>query len=203
MEAEDGPFKKQGSVPFKWEIRPGEPRSKNDPFCPELDRKKPPVTNRSRSDLHTPKMLRPPPAGRLYYQPAPAAEPRTRSFKSAPCPARQERCGSSTARARPVAAVSSDGCLPFPSLLRCATGGKERSTAKPRRPEYFSDVETPSRRSVSSFKSLSHFTESPVSSYFSSSGSSPPRPVSRAEFPGFPPLMVSGGRSSSDQYGVQ
>ncbi|CAH9094446.1 unnamed protein product [Cuscuta epithymum] len=146
MEASD---RKEASIPFKWEIQPGVPRMKGLHGADDDDR-----SNRRRPDLHAPKMLRPPPGGRLFYRPI--SEPR-RSFRSRP------------------AVVDSGACCPS-SLLTSWKGA-------PPPAEYCSDAETTSRRSGSTWKSLSHFSDSPQ--YFSSTHTSPPRPVNDAEWPTF------------------
>ncbi|XP_059281802.1 uncharacterized protein LOC132035524 [Lycium ferocissimum] len=167
MEIEaDESFKKAGAVPFKWEIRPGVPRlqySQPSPLSDEIP--------------ETPRKLRPPPAASFSFQP-PNPEPRTRSFRSAPR-ARSERHYLLT---RPsMGVVASDGCFPSPLLKKKKkkTGPEPESEA-----DYMSDLETVSRWSVSTRKSVSPFRDS-LSSSFSSHESSPRRPVSDADWLGF------------------
>lgn len=72
--------------------------------------------------------------------------------------------------------VASDGCFPR------ATEKKKKK--KQTGPDYLSDLETVSRWSVSSRKSISPFHDS-LSSSFSSRESSPRRPVSDADWVGW------------------
>nr|GMD52179.1 F-box only protein 11-like [Ipomoea batatas] len=169
----DGSFKKAGTVPFKWEIRPGVPKCHGSDLLQlkyreeeEQDEGQPP-SNHSRPDLHTPRMLRPPPAGRLYYQPTPA-EPRLGSFRSA-LRTRSERYRFDLSGiSQPVG-----GCFPSPLLKRRTA----KALPEPE-PDYCSDLETLPRWSASSRKSVSPFSpQSPFLSSFSSNESSSPRPV--------------------------
>lgn len=179
----DDSFKKPGSVPFKWEIRPGVPKLQN-PQTPSLDHHhfefgsvKQHQRKQKQSPVNpfpeTPRKLKPPPAG-FYFQPP--MEPRTRSFRSSSRTS-SHRFGLS-GLARPDV-VSSVGC--FPSPLGKLKNVNKR-TGYPRsipEPEYFSDLEISSRWSFSSRKSVS-----PLSSSFASYQSSP-RPVSDADWAGF------------------
>ncbi|XP_019154707.1 PREDICTED: uncharacterized protein LOC109151240 [Ipomoea nil] len=175
----DGSFKKPGTVPFKWEVRPGVPKSNGSDLLqlPYREEEEQAPSNHSRPDLHlhTPRMLRPPPAGRLYYQPTPAVEPRSRSFRSAPRTRSERYRFDLSGITQPVAR-----CFPSP-LLKRATA---KALPEPE-PDYCSDLETLPRWSASSRKSVSPFSQSPVSSSFSSNESSSPRPVNDAEWAGF------------------
>jgi hypothetical protein len=79
----------------------------------------------------------------------------------------------------------SAGCFPSPLLRRKQSKRRTAfSIAKPgSEPDYTSDLDTLSRWSISSRKSLSSFRDSPASSF--SSYHSSPRPVSDAEWAGF------------------
>ncbi|KAM3305853.1 hypothetical protein P3S67_012722 [Capsicum chacoense] len=192
MEIEaDESFKKAGAIPFKWEIRPGVPKLQHShqPISPSLDHHRPlskvdepqEVTekNQSRPIPETQRKLRPPPAASFNFQ-SPNVEPRTRSFRSVPR-ARSDRYVQKLLT-RPVIGVASEGCFPSP-LLRGATEKKKKSkksTGPEPEPDYMSDLETVSRWSVSTRKSVSPFHDS-----FSSHESSPRRPVNDADWPGF------------------
>nr|GMC56988.1 F-box only protein 11-like [Ipomoea batatas]GMD52097.1 F-box only protein 11-like [Ipomoea batatas]GME19748.1 F-box only protein 11-like [Ipomoea batatas] len=178
----DGSFKKAGTVPFKWEIRPGVPKSNSSDLLQlKYREEEEPPSNHSRPDLHTPRMLRPPPAGRLYYQPSPA-EPRSGSFRSAPRTRSERYRFDLSGITQPVVG----GCFPSP-LLKRVTATRRTGKALPEpEPDYCSDLETLPRWSASSRKSVSPFSpQSPFSSSFSSNESSSPRPVSDAEWAGF------------------
>ncbi|XWS15156.1 hypothetical protein CRYUN_Cryun35bG0070100 [Craigia yunnanensis] len=193
--AVDDSFKKPGAVPFKWEIRPGVPKvqqqqKQQEQSLPQKQKqqkqKQPPpplpppaspfINLRS---LPTPpgppqQKLKPPPTGSYLLL---TPEPRSHSFMSTPR-ARSERWQfDQPARVRPE--CGSPGCFPSPLLRR---KGSKRRTQKPE-PDYVSDLETLSRWSVSSRRSLSPFYGSPASSF--SSFRSSPRPVSNAEWAGF------------------
>lgn len=186
----DESFKKPGRIPFKWEIRPGVPKShgsellqlqyrnqRDNPFYNEEEEQ-----DERRPDSHTPRMLRPPPAGRLYYQPTP--EHRSPSFRSAPR-TRSERFRFNLSGITQQVGVASGGCFPSPLLKRATATRRTRKALPGPEPDYCSDLDTLPRWSASSRKSLSPFTHSPVSSSFSSNESSSPRPVSDAEWAGF------------------
>ncbi|XP_015165802.1 uncharacterized protein [Solanum tuberosum] len=112
--------------------------------------------NRSRPNPETPRRLKPPPAADFNFQ-QPIEEPRTRSFRSAPR-ARSDRHVLNLLT-RPAVGVASDWCL--------------------------SDLETVSRWSVSSRKSISPFHDSLFSSFSSRESSPPQRPVSDVDWVGF------------------
>ncbi|GFP89837.1 hypothetical protein PHJA_001127500 [Phtheirospermum japonicum] len=166
----DDSFKKPGSVPFKWEIRPGVPKTQN-PQTPSGD----PHFGYGSRQQHQRKQLKPPPAG-SYFRP-PHFEPRPDSFRS-PQHTRSRRFGLSGLAQPDI--VSPTGCFPSP-LVKTKNAGK-RSGGPRSRPEYdyYSDPDIPSPWSVSSRKS----TASPSSFSFASSQSSP-RPVSDAVWAGF------------------
>ncbi|EOY16375.1 Uncharacterized protein TCM_035176 [Theobroma cacao] len=194
--AVDDSFKKPGAVPFKWEIRPGVPKvqqqQKQQEQSPQKQKQKhqkqkqsppplPPPASPfiNQRSLPTPpgtprQKLKPPPAGSYFVL---TPEPRSHSFRSAPR-ARSERWRlEQPARVRPECV--SPGCFPSPLLMH---KGSKRKTQKPE-PNYISDLETPSRWSLSSRRSRSPFYGSPASSF--SSFRSSPRPVADAQWAGF------------------
>ncbi|KAJ8541624.1 hypothetical protein K7X08_002440 [Anisodus acutangulus] len=188
MEIEaDESFKKAGAIPFKWEIRPGVPKLQHSQQQ-AIDHHRP-LTKQAEKDHirpipETPRKLRPPPAAGFSFQ-QPNAEPRTRSFRSAPrILTQRHRFDVQNLLTRPMGVVASDGCFPSPLLRRA----KEKNTKKNHKPgpehDYMSNLETVSRWSVSSRKSVSPFRDS-LSSSFSSHESSPRRPVNDADWVGF------------------
>ncbi|KAK6257565.1 hypothetical protein QUC31_001024 [Theobroma cacao] len=194
--AVDDSFKKPGAVPFKWEIRPGVPKvqqqQKQQEQSPQKQKQKhqkqkqsppplPPPASPfiNQRSLPTPpgtprQKLKPPPAGSYFVL---TPEPRSHSFRSAPR-ARSE-CWRLEHPARVRPECVSPGCFPSPLLMH---KGSKRKTQKPE-PNYISDLETPSRWSLSSRRSRSPFYGSPASSF--SSFRSSPRPVADAEWAGF------------------
>ncbi|XVF36966.1 hypothetical protein REPUB_Repub19eG0104300 [Reevesia pubescens] len=201
--AVDDSFKKPGAVPFKWEIRPGVPKVQQQQKQQSLQQqqqqqkqkqkqkqqkpKQPPpplpppaspfINQRS---LPTPpvaspqqKLKPPPPGSYLLLTP----EPRAHSFRSTPRARSKRWRFDEPARLRPECV--SPGCFPSPLLRR---KGNKRRTQKPES-DYVSDIETVSRWSVSSRRSLSPFYASPASSF--SSFRSSPRPMADAEWAGF------------------
>ncbi|KAH7524532.1 uncharacterized protein LOC107421018 [Ziziphus jujuba] len=187
MGVADDSFKKQGAVPFKWEIKPGVPKHHNQPPPQHFSQSRR-TTNRRSSPLPAPpEKLRPPPSGSIFQPPM--VEPRTGgSFRSAPR-TRSERWRFDD---QPMMAmvrrqsVSVAGCFLSPLLRRKSSSKKGSSRARVEsEPDYVSDLETLSRWSVSSRKSfVSPFRDSPSSSSFSSYQSSP-RPPNDAEWAGF------------------
>ncbi|XWS25101.1 hypothetical protein CRYUN_Cryun27aG0042100 [Craigia yunnanensis] len=192
--AVDDSFKKPGAVPFKWEIRPGVPKiqqqqkqqqqqspqkqQKQKQLPPPLPPPASPFINQrslptSPGPLHQQK-LKPPPAGSYLLL---TTEPRSHSFRSTPR-TRSERWRFDQPTQLPPECVS-PGCFPSPLLRR---KGSKRRTQKTEQ-DYVLDLETLSRWSVSSRRSLSPFYGSPVSSF--SSFRSSPRPVADAEWAGF------------------
>ncbi|CAI9765175.1 unnamed protein product [Fraxinus pennsylvanica] len=182
----DDSFKKPGAIPFKWEIRPGVPklRQPQEPlyeprsglFLPKHHLEPPPKPpshhNSPFRDTPTRK-LGPPPAG-LYFHPS--TQTRSKSFR-----ARSQRI---LGRAECVSPV---GCFPSPSVKRRNEVKKSVYKFEFRpgtEPNYNSDIETVSRWSVSSRKSISPFRDSPMSSSFSSYQSSP-RLMADADWAGF------------------
>ncbi|KAM7507774.1 hypothetical protein LguiA_018227 [Lonicera macranthoides] len=177
----DDSFKKQGTVPFKWEIRPGVPKVRHQPasdlhhlFVHHDDhhhhhhQQQP--DDHKRSFPSTPQKLRPPPSG-FYHQPPP--ELRTCSFRSAP--RTRSQCFDQPD-------IVSLGCFSSPLPRR---KDEKKGTHKPKpKPDYTSDLETLSTWSRSTRLSPLPFCNSPSSSSFSSYRSSP-RPVSDAEWAGF------------------
>ncbi|KAI3464545.1 hypothetical protein Pfo_021208 [Paulownia fortunei] len=186
----DDSFKKPGAVPFKWEIRPGVPKLQN-PQAPVHDhhfqfefrkqhqrkqhaqQKQSPVSIHNHPFPKAPPKLKPPPAG-FYFQPP--MEPRTHSFRSSSRTC-SHRFGLPVL-ARPDV-VSSAGCFPSPLAKRKSVKKRIVDPRSRPEPEYYSDVDIPSRWSVSSRKSVS-----PLSSSFASYQSSP-RPVTDADWAAF------------------
>ncbi|KAB5568570.1 hypothetical protein DKX38_002363 [Salix brachista] len=175
----DDSFKKPGAVPFKWEIRPGVPKIQQQlQQQKELSSPSPPFSHLRPSTTQVQK-LKPPPAGSMFLPPS---EPCAQSFRSAPCGLPEHWRFEQPVRVRPECV--SAGCFPSPLLRR--KHSKRRTTfsiAKPGlEPDYTSDLDTLSRWSISSRKSLSSSRDSPASSV--SSYQSSPLPVSDAEWAG-------------------
>ncbi|MFQ6639824.1 hypothetical protein Gotur_016137 [Gossypium turneri] len=193
--AVDDSFKKPGAVPFKWEIRPGVPKLQQRELSshkekqqkqrqppPPLPPPASPFINQRSFPTPPPgiqpkvQRLKPPPAGSYYIL---SPEPRSHSFRSTP----RTRSGSfrfdQPARLRPECVQT--GCFPSPLLKR--KGSKRRTQKLEPEPDYVSDLETRSRWSVSSRRSVSPFYSSPASSF--SSFRSSPRPVADVEWAGF------------------
>lgn len=187
----DESFKKPGAVPFKWETRPGVPKTRTD--VPDHHRSKHQEFHShgdegdvSEQSLPPPRKLKPPPSG-LHF--LPRGEPGSRSFRSTP-QARSDRWRTSLPElVRPICV--SPGCFPTSSILR------RKSKSKP---DYFLlYLDTPARRSASSRKSVSSSCNSHSSSYFSFQSSpklsissysylssrSPPQPAGDAGWDGF------------------
>ncbi|EXB60118.1 hypothetical protein L484_013383 [Morus notabilis] len=164
----DDSFKKPGSVPFKWEIKPGVPKVQSQ----QQQTKQQPPLQEPPSPL---RKLRPPPAGLVFVPPPPEA--RSLSFRSS-SRTRSERWRFE----RPE--IVTGGCFPANPLLR-RKGNRKRETTP--ESDYAAELETLARWSVSSRKTLlSSFrdsTSSPSSSF--SSHQSSPRPVNDAEWAGF------------------
>lgn len=182
----DDSFKKPGSIPFKWEIRPGVPKPQTQPGRRQLESGSEKQHQRKQkvapaSIQETPRKLKPPPAG-LCFQPPMEPQTRTRSIRSSPrtlsdrirsSHTLSDRVGSphTLLLARPDVVITA-GCFPSPRKPKNVKGA--RSVPEP---DYYSDLEISSRWSVSSRKTVP--TSSP-----SIHGSSP-RPVSDAEWAGF------------------
>ncbi|XP_062159604.1 uncharacterized protein LOC133866956 [Alnus glutinosa] len=178
--AVDDSFKKPGAVPFKWEIKPGVPKLQQHPHHQKQQQQQPPC-NYHRTVLPTPpQKLRPPPSGSYFVPPL---EPRKRSFRASPR-TRSERWRFDRPTTLVGPEVVSPGCFFSSFLGRKPEKRRLRKIGPASEPDYTSDLETLSRWSVSSRKSLSPFQDSPSSS-FSSSYQSSPRPVSDADWAGF------------------
>ncbi|XP_016434261.1 uncharacterized protein LOC107760685 [Nicotiana tabacum] len=186
----DDSFTQPGAIPFKWEIRPGVPKlpHSHEPITTDhhrpLAKQEEMPMNQSRSFPETPRKLRPPPAAGFNFH-SPFAEPRTRSFRSAPrARSERHRFDVQNLMTRPSMGVAADGCFPSPPLLRRVTEKKKKKKKQKSgsEPDYMSDLETVSRWSVSSRKSVSPFHDSLS---FSSQEPSPRRPVNDADWPGF------------------
>ncbi|XP_047938211.1 uncharacterized protein LOC125185679 [Salvia hispanica] len=181
----DDSFKKPGSIPFKWEIRPGVPKPQTQPGRRQLESGSEKLHQRKHkvalASIHndpiqeTPRKLKPPPAGLFFHppmEPQTRTRTRTRSIRSSPRTL-SDRVGSPRALllARPDVVITA-GCFPSPQKPKNVKGARSVSE-----PDYYSDIEVSSRWSVSSRKTVP--TSSP-----SIHGSSP-RPVSDAEWAGF------------------
>ncbi|CAN1768386.1 hypothetical protein LINPERHAP1_LOCUS10610 [Linum perenne] len=204
----DDSFKKPGAVPFKWEIRPGVPKlhhqhrqqqhssplqAKKHLSPPTLLSPSPPsFISRSRHPSPTTQFLRPP------------SDVQSRSFRSTPRRAHSERWRTTEQVRRQPEVVAPAGCfINLPSLPKLLLRKKSSKNKKKKKtccssssvPEmdrdgYGSDgLETFSRWSVSSRRSLSPFMDSPASPYSYSSSSydqlSPRPPMGDAEWAGF------------------
>ncbi|PKI66862.1 hypothetical protein CRG98_012728 [Punica granatum] len=163
----DESFKKPGSVPFKWEIRPGVPKIRTE-VHPHVHHNKHQQQRGQeavgKESLSPPGKLKPPPSGFQFF---PQEETRNRSFRSA-SRARSERWRVDL----PVLARSScvsSGCFPASPILRRKESSRTAHRPRPMpEPEYLSDLDTPARLSASSRKSVSPFHDSTSSSsYFS------------------------------------
>ncbi|KAL8482216.1 hypothetical protein ACS0TY_028390 [Phlomoides rotata] len=153
----DDSFRRPGSIPFKWEIRPGVPKPNT--------HQKPVQQNESQ--------LKPPPAG-LHLHPQPEPQTRTHSLPTAPRLSSQ-RCGF-PGLTRPDV-ISAAGCFPSPIWKQNSVRRSLRSE-----PDYFSDLGASCRWSVSSKKSVSR--RSTVSPALESAQSSP-RPDKELEWAAF------------------
>ncbi|XP_059630229.1 uncharacterized protein LOC132273248 [Cornus florida] len=182
----DDSFKKEGTVPFKWEIRPGVPkiqqqqgqRSSHDRLF-QLQQWQ--SSDHSRSFPSTSQKLKPPPSG-LYFQAPP--ERHARSSRSIPQNRAERHRFDRPILAQPECV--SPGCFPTP-LRRKDNNKKGIRRPKPEfesEPDYTSDLDTLSRWSGSTRRFISPFRDSPSSASFSSYRSSP-RPVSDVEWAGF------------------
>ncbi|XP_042024939.1 uncharacterized protein LOC121772058 [Salvia splendens] len=170
----DDSFKKPGSIPFKWEIRPGVPKPQTQPGRRLLEsgsEKQHQRKQKVASIQETPRKLKPPPAG-LCFQPPMEPQTRTRSIRSSPRTL-SDRIGSprTLLLARPDVVITA-GCFPSPRKPKNVKGARSVPES-----DYYSDLEVSSRWSFSSRKTVP--TSSP-----SIHGSSP-RPVSDAEWAGF------------------
>lgn len=155
----DESFKKPGAVPFKWETRPGVPKTRTDGPDHHLSKRQEFHSHGDEEDvseqsLPPPQKLKPPPS-RLHF--LPRGEPGSCSFRSAP-QARSNRWHASLPElVRPICV--SPGCFPTSSILR------RKSMSKP--DHFLLYPNTPARRSASSTKSLPSSCNSPSTSYFS------------------------------------
>ncbi|GMI82939.1 hypothetical protein like AT1G77400 [Hibiscus trionum] len=184
----DDSCRKPGAVPFKWEIRPGVPKLQQHQLKQQKQRQPPPHLPPPASPFINPRSLpspppgppqqklKPPPPGSYYIL---SPEPRTHSFRSTPRARSESFRFNQPTRLRPECV--SPGCFPAPLLRRI--GSKKRSQKLKPEPDYVSDLETRSRWSVSSRRSVSPFYSSPASSF--SSFRSSPRLATDAEWVGF------------------
>ncbi|KAJ7965517.1 Extensin-like protein [Quillaja saponaria] len=157
--AVDESFKKPGAVPFKWEVKPG---------IPKLEEQLSDKLHRSLSQT-----LRPPPAstGSHYYFPPTMSQSRSLRSKSQIRSDRWRFVLPNKTRPDPVSHNPS-GC--FISSLLGILLNKKMQRRMPK-PDYTSDLETPTRWSVSSRKSVSSSSSSHSSNQLSH------RPVNYAE----------------------
>ncbi|TXG53015.1 hypothetical protein EZV62_022184 [Acer yangbiense] len=178
---DDESFTKPGTIPFKWEIRPGVPKIQHHQHK-QTPNSSPPESPAHQHKSPTPPLkLKPPPAG---FQFLPPFEPqaRTQSFRSTPRIRSERWRFDQPTRIRPE--YVSPGCFPSP-FLKQRDSKRRVNVCRPEfEPGYSSDLESLSRWSVSSRKSLSQLSASPASSSLSSYKSSP-HPVSDAEWAGF------------------
>ncbi|XP_048130029.1 uncharacterized protein LOC115751388 [Rhodamnia argentea] len=166
----DDSFKKPGAVPFKWEIRPGVPKHQH-----HRHRQLPPQpllqgAESPRRDQHLPPpKLKPPPAG-PSLQFLPPLELRAGSFRSAPRTRSERWRLGPPMLGQPERVSSGPGCFPAGPLskLKESKGRRARRTGPEPEPDCTSDLETLSRFSVSTRRSLS-----PCSSAYRSVESSP------------------------------
>lgn len=175
----DGSFKQQGSIPFKWEIRPGVPKVQ----AQKPEQRKEQAKEKGHHHHHhhkafpeTPSKLAPPPAG-IHFQPQ--MEPWTRSFLLAPKALSDRYTPYPSSTLAQPASVYPGGCLPSPPLLPKNKKDKKKinkhklKVQPESEPDCLSDLATLSPGSISSRKSKSPFRASPLSSSFSSHRSSP------------------------------
>ncbi|KDP32827.1 hypothetical protein JCGZ_12119 [Jatropha curcas] len=181
--AVDDSFRKPGSVPFKWEIRPGVPKIQHQQQKQQPKKLSPPTLPSpsqpftSRLTPQPQQKLKPPPGGFVFIPPP---EPRTRSFRSSQRTRSERWRFEQPTRVRPECV--SPGCFPSPLLKR--KDSKRRTVQLPEsETDYTSDLETLARWSLSSRKSFSPFRDSSASSF--SSYQSSPRVPSEAEWAGF------------------
>lgn len=189
--AVDDSFKKPGAVPFKWEIKPGVPKTHQHqnhqqkrippPSPPRQPTRVQAYNHHRSSEMPSPK-LKPPPAGSYCYVFSPV-DSRTGSFRSSPR-IRSDRWRFDLPLLSRPESVST-GCFLSPLLRRMPSKKKTRKPLIEPEPEsdYISNLETLARWSFSSRKSLSPFRDSSSSSV--SSYQSSPRPVADAEWAGF------------------
>ncbi|XP_030455254.1 uncharacterized protein LOC115676462 [Syzygium oleosum] len=170
----DESFKKPGTIPFKWEIRPGVPKSQHHRHQqpPPL----PPPEGPPRHGCLSPPKLKPPPAGPGLRFASPL-EPRAGSFRSVPRTRSERWRLGPPMLGQPECVSAGPGCFPAaaPLLKRKESKRRTRRTRPEPEPDpdRTSDLETLSRFSVSSRRSPSPFCESPCSSSYWSVGSSP------------------------------
>ncbi|KAL1543804.1 hypothetical protein AAHA92_20731 [Salvia divinorum] len=167
----DDSFKKPGSIPFKWEIRPGVPKPQTQPGRRQFEsgsekqhqRKQRVASIHNEPFQETPRKLKPPPAG-LCFQPPMEPQTRTRSIRSSP------RTLSDRVSYPGPDVVITAGCFPSPRKPKNVKGARSVPG-----PDYYSDLEISSRWSVSSRKTVPTLSPSTPS----------PRPDSDAEWAWF------------------
>ncbi|XP_022131529.1 uncharacterized protein DKFZp434B061-like [Momordica charantia] len=157
-------YRRPAAVPFKWEIKPGVPRAHHR-LCP--------------SPSPPPQKLKPPPVVSHFRRPSESSSCSLHSSSRT----RSDRWRfARSSLAEPPQVSPATGCFPSPSPNR--KSGKSMNR-KPE-PNYTTELETLSRWSVSSRKSISPFRDSVSSSPSSfSSYQSSPRPTSDTEWAGF------------------
>ncbi|KAF8092639.1 hypothetical protein N665_0407s0019 [Sinapis alba] len=215
----DDSFKRPGTVPFSWEIRPGVPKTRpentpllqppkklsplrlkplshhSQPFLPPA--LSPPSSSfisssktRSSSPLtpsfSTPSKLKPPPPSHSgFYSPGPSFRSSPRAFSERWQVNRLNRVRpGSESEPRPGLAFAGLGCFPTPKFsLRKDKSSSRRKTGSRLERGYCSDMETMSRWTFSSRRSVSPRWDSPKSSFSSLRFS--PRLANEAEWAGF------------------
>lgn len=154
-------YRQPAAVPFKWEIKPGVPRNHH---------------RLRQSPTHSPQhhqKLKPPPAVSNFLHPSNSLHSSSRT--------RSDRWRFARSNLLEPEQVSS-GCFPSPLPNRKSP----KTVSRKPEPDYSSELETLSRWSVSSRKSISPFRYSVSSSPSSfSSNQSSPRPTSDTDWAGF------------------
>ncbi|KAJ4909166.1 hypothetical protein Rs2_03787 [Raphanus sativus] len=218
----DDSFKRPGTVPFSWEIRPGVPKTRpeNTPLLQPHNKLSPlrlkPLSSHSQPFL--PPALSPPSSSFISKSKSRSSSPLTPSFsapsKLKPLPPSRSGFNSlspgpsfrssprafserwqlnrpnrvrpgSESEPRPDFAFAGLGCFPKPKfrLRKDKSGGGRRKTGSRLERGYCSDMDTMSRWTVSSRRSVSPRWDSPKSSFSSLQFS--PRLENEAEWAGF------------------
>lgn len=160
-------YRQPAAVPFKWEIKPGVPKNHHrlrqfPSHCPQSQHHPPP------------QKLKPPPSVSHFRHPPNSLRSSSRT--------RSDRWRFPHSNLAEPEQVSAGGCFPSRFPNRKSAQNVDR---KPE-PDYSSELESLSRWSVSSRKSISPFRYSVSSSPSSfSSYQSSPRPTSDSEWAGF------------------
>ncbi|CAN1240189.1 hypothetical protein LINGRAPRIM_LOCUS2635 [Linum grandiflorum] len=197
----DDSFKKPGAVPFKWEIRPGVPKLHqqyhNSPLQPQKHLSPPPLVSPSSPSFITTSSRRHPTIPSPTSSPSvflpPHLQTRTSSFRSTPSQRLRKE-----PRKQPEVVAPAGCSVNLPSLPKLLLGrrGKKSSSKKKRtntteeeeedRDHDYDGLETLSRWSVSSRRSVSPlYMDSPASPYSYSSSSPRPPPTGDVQWAGF------------------